>query len=174
MQTSYIFAYGSLIWNPCFNYLLKSPAILRDYERQLCMYSWRARGTKDNPGLVLGLVNKEGSYCEGVVYKICDSNCDEIFTSLCLRENSPSECYNVVNLDVELINEGNVVSTLCFVSKNDHEQYAKYLTDDEKIKIIMQAKGECGTTKEYLENTVISLKKEGLKDDTLFELNDLL
>jgi cation transport protein ChaC len=166
MQTNYIFAYGSLIWNPCFNYLWKSSAILHNYERQLCMYSWRARGTKENPGLVLGLVNKEGAYC--------DSYRDEIFSSLYLRENTPSECYDVVYLDVELINnENEIVKALCFVSKDYHEQYAKYLTNDEKIKIIIQAEGECGTTRQYLENTVISLKKEELEDYTLFELNKL-
>src|SRR5579859_6246974 len=43
----WVFAYGSLIWNPEFPYVDKAPALLRGYHRSFCLYSWHYRGTRD-------------------------------------------------------------------------------------------------------------------------------
>ena len=51
----WIFAYGSLMWDPGFAYVEAQPATLHGYHRQFCIYSYAYRGTPERPGLVLGL-----------------------------------------------------------------------------------------------------------------------
>src|SRR5262249_27187696 len=51
----WVFAYGSLMWRPGFDYLEARPALLRGYHRAFCITSIHYRGSVDCPGLVLGL-----------------------------------------------------------------------------------------------------------------------
>ena len=58
----WVFAYGSLIWDPGFEFAEARPALLRGYHRAFCLYSKRYRGTPERPGLVLGL-DRGGATC---------------------------------------------------------------------------------------------------------------
>lgn len=161
-MTFYIFGYGSLIWNPGFAYRKKVNATLMNYKRSLCMYSWNLRGTPEKPGLVLGLTKKAGSFCNGIVYEIDANELDKIMSYLIQRENTPYECYDV--LTVKMGFEDNIIDALCFVSKEEHFQYAGHLSDNEKIKIICTTGGKNGTSFQYLENTIAAMIDEGIED----------
>jgi cation transport protein ChaC len=60
----WVFAYGSLIWRPGFDFSARRKAVVVGWRRRLCIYSHHYRGTADRPGLVLGL--DEGGECAGV------------------------------------------------------------------------------------------------------------
>ena len=60
----WVFAYGSLLWNPLFPFLEARPATLRGVHRSFCLWSKASRGTTEQPGLVLGL--EPGGACRGV------------------------------------------------------------------------------------------------------------
>src|SRR5260370_1055095 len=64
----WIFAYGSLMWDPGFAYAEAQPALLRGYHRSFCVYSPRHRGTPERPGIVLGL--DRGGACKGIAYRV--------------------------------------------------------------------------------------------------------
>ena len=64
----WVFAYGSLLWNPLFPFEDAHPALLRGFHRRFCLWSLGSRGTVDRPGLVLGL--DRGGSCRGVVYRL--------------------------------------------------------------------------------------------------------
>ena len=64
----WVFAYGSLLWNPLFPFAEARRATLRGLHRRFCLYSMASRGTRDEPGLVLGL--DRGGACTGVVYRL--------------------------------------------------------------------------------------------------------
>ena len=51
----WVFAYGSLIWRPCFTPSQIQRGRLRGYERRFSMWTVSARGTPESPGLGLGL-----------------------------------------------------------------------------------------------------------------------
>ncbi|MDZ3837331.1 MAG: gamma-glutamylcyclotransferase [Rhodospirillales bacterium] len=46
----WVFAYGSLMWEPNFPCAEVRPALLRGYHRALCILSIRNRGTQARPG----------------------------------------------------------------------------------------------------------------------------
>ncbi|MGL5078293.1 MAG: gamma-glutamylcyclotransferase, partial [Waterburya sp.] len=64
----WIFAYGSLIWNPLFEYLERCVVAVEGWHRQFCLLAPVGRGTIENPGLVLGL--EPGNSCQGIAYRL--------------------------------------------------------------------------------------------------------
>src|SRR4026209_2875606 len=68
----WVFGYGSLIWNPGFEFLEQKPARLIGEHRSLCIYSMVHRGTPEKPGLVLGL--DRGGACRGVAFRVAEKN----------------------------------------------------------------------------------------------------
>ena len=65
-----VFGYGSLMWRPGFDYEGCCEAVLPGYRRSLCVWSWHHRGTQTVPGLVFGLDQIAGTFCQGCVYTI--------------------------------------------------------------------------------------------------------
>ena len=68
----WVFGYGSLMWDPGFDFLERWPALLRGYHRAFCIYSHHYRGTPARPGLVLGL--DRGGSCRGMAYRVAAEN----------------------------------------------------------------------------------------------------
>jgi cation transport protein ChaC len=56
-QDLWVFAYGSLIWNPLIHFVEQRRALLRGFHRRFCLQSRGARGTLERPGLVCPLAD---------------------------------------------------------------------------------------------------------------------
>jgi glutathione-specific gamma-glutamylcyclotransferase len=67
----WVFAYGSLIWNPIFRYVERRVGTIYGFHRRFCLWVPVGRGTPDNPGLVLGL--DRGGSCRGIAFRIAAS-----------------------------------------------------------------------------------------------------
>jgi cation transport protein ChaC len=70
MPGLWVFGYGSLIWQPGFDFDEKLVAVLHGYRRAFCMTSVVYRGTPEAPGLVLALDEEPGAHCVGVAYHV--------------------------------------------------------------------------------------------------------
>ena len=66
----WVFAYGSLLWNPCFEFVEERPATVHGWHRRFSLWLTRWRGTRERPGLMLAL--DRGGSCRGVVYRLLD------------------------------------------------------------------------------------------------------
>jgi cation transport protein ChaC len=60
----YIFAYGSLLWNPTVDYEDEFLAKVYGFHRSFCMKTNLGRGSFKNPGLMLGL--DKGGSCQRI------------------------------------------------------------------------------------------------------------
>jgi cation transport protein ChaC len=163
----WIFAYGSLMWNPGFPFREARPALLRGYHRAFCLYSHRYRGTPEKPGLVLGL--DAGGACRGIAYRVAARQTDKVMDYLWKRE-MPHYAYELRHLRVRLT--GRVVPAYAFVVRRDHRQYAGRLSDARTAVLICQGHGSRGACTTYLENTVRHLDALGIVDRRLRNLLD--
>src|SRR5690606_8238038 len=55
LPARWVFAYGSLIWHPDFEFAERHLVRVHGYHRAFCISSTRYRGTPEAPGVVLGL-----------------------------------------------------------------------------------------------------------------------
>jgi glutathione-specific gamma-glutamylcyclotransferase len=69
----WIFAYGSLIWNPIIKYSDRYIfGTVYGWHRRFCHWTPLGRGTPENLGLVLGL--DRGGSCRGIIYRVAASD----------------------------------------------------------------------------------------------------
>ncbi|HEX6980806.1 MAG TPA: gamma-glutamylcyclotransferase [Alphaproteobacteria bacterium] len=161
----WIFAYGSLMWDPGFPFEEARPALLKGYHRSLCIYSTRYRGTPERPGLVLGL--DRGGACRGIAYRVAAANVDRVMAYLWDRE-MVTRAYSCRNVTIHL--ETGAVTARTFVVNRRHPQYAGKLTDTQLVELVCQGHGQRGPCRSYLENTVRHLDQLGVPDRRLHEL----
>ncbi|MEE4244481.1 MAG: gamma-glutamylcyclotransferase, partial [Kangiellaceae bacterium] len=64
----WVFGYGSLIYKVDFPYIAKQQAYISGWQRRFWMASHDHRGTPEQPGRVLTLIQAEKSRCFGVAY----------------------------------------------------------------------------------------------------------
>ncbi|HEY6895013.1 MAG TPA: gamma-glutamylcyclotransferase [Rhodanobacteraceae bacterium] len=163
----WVFAYGSLLWNPLFPFVEARRASLHGLHRRFCLWSLASRGKPDAPGLVLAL--DRGGSCRGVVYRL-PAPCAMDELHLLWRREMVTGAYAPRWLHVE--SEGRSVIALGFVVRRDHPQYTRKLTIDEQAEVIAHACGAFGSSADYLERTRVSLATHGIVDPYLERLAD--
>jgi len=158
----WIFAYGSLLWNPLFPVAEMRPAMLRGLHRRFCLWSLASRGTRDCPGLVLGL--DRGGSCRGVVMRLpAMLAIDELH--LLWRREMVVGSYRPSWVRVDA--GGREVIALTFVVRRDHPQYAGRLSLAQEVGVLADACGAFGSSLDYLERTRVALVAHGIADPYL-------
>ena len=168
----WVFGYGSLIWQPGFDFVDKRVAVLAGYRRAFCMASIVYRGTPEAPGLVLALDGDAGGSCTGIAYRVPPGTADATLAYLRARE-LVSDAYDEARLPVRL-EGGDEVEALAFVSNRAHPQYRGGLSLEQQAEVIARAAGPRGPNADYLLNTVESLEALGLHDPDLVRLVELV
>ncbi|MDJ0567904.1 MAG: gamma-glutamylcyclotransferase [Pleurocapsa sp. MO_192.B19] len=166
----WIFAYGSLIWNPLFDYLERCVVTLEGWQRQFCLLVPVGRGTIENPGLVLGL--EPGDRCQGIAYRIAvDDNLEAELLLLWRREMIVG---SYIPTWLTAKNGSREISVLTFIVNSQHRAYVNHLSREEIVTSLATAKGFLGSSAEYLSHTVQGLLAEGIEDQQLIELDHLV
>ena len=159
-----VFAYGSLMWRPDFDYIDMQPAILKGYHRSLCIHSFEYRGTREVPGLVFGL--EQGGSCMGRALKVHADKADEVLDYLYQREMITG-VYLPLWLEVELPEQGTSATACCFVADPQHEQFSGKLDQEETIRLILQGHGSGGACLDYVIQTYQHMQHIGIEDQHL-------
>ncbi|HZH06377.1 MAG TPA: gamma-glutamylcyclotransferase [Lautropia sp.] len=159
LRANWVFAYGSLIWHPGFDYAERHLVRIHGYHRAFCINSTVYRGTPESPGVVLGL--DRGGSCHGVAYRIRPGEEEEVVEALYQREML-NHVYKPRMLPVRLPT-GAVVEAMTFVARRDHPSYLR-LSRDELLRRLSSCSGGRGPNREYAINTWHALREWGIED----------
>jgi glutathione-specific gamma-glutamylcyclotransferase len=162
MPPLWVFAYGSLIWDPCFSVAARHVGRATGWQRTFCMWSVRYRGTDADPGLVLALDRAPGAVCDGVAFRVQAGAEDAALTELRRRELISSAYLETV-LPV-VLDTGDTVQCVAFVIDPSHVQYAGQISPEHQAQIIARATGMRGPNRDYLFSTADHLANLGLRD----------
>lgn len=158
----WVFAYGSLMWNPGFAFEEARMAVLRGFHRSLCIWSTSYRGTPEQPGLVLGL--DRGGETTGVAYRAAGRHRRELLAYLFERELDDG-VYEPRLLPVRTA--AGDLKALTFLADPDQPLYAGALTFDETVAAVARGRGRRGTARDYLAGVIDHLAGFGIEEPHL-------
>lgn len=159
----WIFAYGSLMWRPDFDFAERVTARLAGYHRGLCVYSHHYRGTPEKPGLVLGL--DRGGSCVGVAFRIAADRWGATLDRVRERELI-SGVYRETVVAIRLA-DTRAIKAVTYVADRTHAQYAGKLDRTVMLDHVRHCAGRAGPNLDYLRNTHLHLREMGITDPNL-------
>ena len=165
----WIFGYGSLMWHAGFEHTEVRTARIHGFHRSLCVWSWVHRGTRGNPGLVLGL--DRGGSCTGRLFRVAAASRQAALAYLAAREMVtpvyvPTRCLALAG--------DRRVAALTFTVDRGHPQYAGRLTLALARDVVRQSAGRGGANCDYIAQTVDQLRDLGVHDRFLLALRSAL
>jgi glutathione-specific gamma-glutamylcyclotransferase len=158
----WVFAYGSLIWNPEVNFESAHIGKVYGRHRNFCVRSTKYRGTPASPGVVLGL--DSGGSCVGIAYELKQVSKIQSIKKLYQREML-NRIYIPTLVNVHLGNN-RLVSALTFVANRRNDAYLS-ITEDQLFNRLNVCVGDRGANKDYALNTWQALKAHGVHDERL-------
>lgn len=163
----WVFAYGSLMWNPGFATPETQGARLHGWHRAFSIYSEHYRGTPERPGLILGLL--PGGACRGLAHRLPTTTYDKVRRYLIHREIDNDGVYEEAVRPIHL-DDGSVVPALVYLADRKHRQFAGKLPVARAAALVRDGCGATGSNLDYVLNTVRHLSDLGLRDRSLEEL----
>ncbi len=155
----WVFAYGSLMWDPGFAFAEAAKARLWGYHRAFCVDSLVYRGTPEAPGLVLGL--DRGGSCTGIAYRIAAT--DRYAAASYLARRELAEDIYFCRRAALGIGAGRVRG-YAFVVDRSNPFYASPLSIEDQAARIAVCRGARGTNLDYLLETAAHLADLGIAD----------
>ena len=166
----WVFAYGSLIWNPATAPVEKRKSTAFGWHRSFCleMYSWR--GSPEQPGLMLAL--RRGGTCTGIAQRLEGDDRHSLMVALLRREIGGPVGFSSLRL-IDLHSEAGPLRALCFYAEPNEVFRKPELPLKEVAATLIRACGHAGSGAEYLFNTVTALLAEDIDDPELWRLQEL-
>jgi cation transport protein ChaC len=164
-QDLWVFAYGSLMWRPGFDFRERVNARLIGGHRALCVFSFVHRGTPERPGLVLGL--DFGGACRGIAYRVAAKARAETLAYLRAREQVTMVYRECVRPVILIGHAEKRIQAVCYMVDRSHPQYAGRLSLAEQLHLVRQGRGRSGANPEYVLAAVKELETLGCRDHDL-------
>jgi len=162
----WLFGYGSLIYNADFPFIEQKPARINNWVRRFWQGSHDHRGTPENPGRVVTLIEAPGDRCEGMAYLITP---DE-FTYLDQREKN-----GYLRLKVDIIfQDGSTKEGLVYIAEQDNTAFLGPASEQEIANHIKHSVGPSGKNSDYVLRLADALRKLNETDEHVFEIERYL
>lgn len=156
----WVFAYGSLMWDPAFLFEEIRLADVTGYARHFCLKDEiGGRGTREAPGLVAAL--DEGSGCTGLAFRIARERIDPE-TEILWRREMLSGAY--VPAFVEAETADGRIKAVTFLANRRAKRIRSDISRSDQIRYLATGSGVLGTSLEYIENLVNHLTTLGIED----------
>lgn len=167
----WVFAYGSLIWNPGFTWDAYRRAHVRGWHRCFSMKLERWRGTPEQPGLMLAL--ERGGSCDGIAYRLPAASTKQELANLLNREIDGREDLPYLRW-VTVRAEGEMHRALAFWALPTGRDFPVRPTLPQAAHMLARACGHMGSGAAYLHRTVEKLAEHGIRDRNLWALQELV
>ncbi len=179
---TWIFGYGSLMWNPGFSYHCWRPALLRGYHRSYGMYSTRNRGTTGRPGMILSLA--PGRDCTGMAFHIEPGQEETALAYLDQREGV-GKAHRRVRIPLQLVDgdaEANtnasgpapvgdvILHAHTYLPILSYTNYIQGVPFDRQAELIARGEGYGGSSFDYLRELIETLSGMGVAEPELERL----
>ncbi|XP_072953482.1 gamma-glutamylcyclotransferase 2-1-like [Typha angustifolia] len=151
----WVFGYGSLVWNPGFEFDEKIIGFIKDHRRVFDLACIDHRGTPENPARTCTLEAKKGAVCWGAAYCVKGGLEKE---KAAMKYLEKRECEYDKKTSVDFYKEGDtskaaVTGVMAFISTPDRKNNKYYLGPaplEEMARQIATATGPCGNNRDYL------------------------
>ena len=164
-EDTWVFAYGSLIWNPAFHYVERRTARIHGYHRQFCLWARAGRGSPERPGLMLSL--ESGGSCHGVAYRIARQAAASELDVIWRREMF-TMAYRPVWVNAHT--PDGPLPAIAFAANRGHERYSPRMQPEAIARYLATGAGPMGRCCDYLFDTVEHLRRLGIRDRRLESL----
>ena len=155
----WVFAYGSLMWDPAFHFSEVRTANLTGYHRRFCLRTRLGRGSFANPGLMAAL--DCGGGCNGLSFRIHRDDI-ETETKILWSREMMMLAYDPIVLEVET--PQGPLEALAFVINHSSENYIAELPLEKAAEMIASAHGLFGSNLDYLDNLAEHLIQLNIED----------
>ena len=163
----WIFAYGSLIWNPEFEIETAQRATAIGWHREFCIEQTRWRGAPTLPGLMLAL--QSGGRCAGIALRPRPEDAQSVVRKLIRREITDRESLDMVRW-ITLANANEKLDAIVFWAGPKGHGVTRRLPLAAVASRLALACGHIGSSAEYLYNTISHLEALGIRDRNLWAI----
>lgn len=157
----WVFAYGSLMWNPGFHFDEVRRARLPGFARRFALSTTIGRGTPDCPGLVLTLQRDTGNDCQGLAFRI-PCALVEAESRLLWRREMITGAYCPILLPLHT--PQGTVQALVLTANTTHPHHRGDLSMQATAATIARASGRIGSNRDYLHQLVAQCDVLGIAD----------
>lgn len=162
---TWVFGYGSLIWKQDFPYLESRPGSIDGWARRFWQGSHDHRGTPDDPGRVVTLIEAPDHRCAGVAFLVER----DVFDHLDFREKNG---YERVGVDIRFDKE--TVGGVMYRASETNHAFLGAATIDEIAWHIHRSVGPSGANRDYVLELAKALRELGISDDHVFAVESRL
>lgn len=167
----WVFAYGSLLWQPAFSFIRQERATAHGWHRAFCLKLTRWRASPEQPGLMMAL--DQGGCCNGMIYLLSEDGHERQLDRLVRREMSEKPATNLPRWITVQTPLGRL-EALAFVANRRGIDYLGRRPVAETAQILARAAGHLGSAASYLFQTVSCLQELGIHDKNLWHLQRLV
>ncbi|KAJ0062676.1 hypothetical protein NL108_004293 [Boleophthalmus pectinirostris] len=170
----WIFGYGSLLWKPNFTYKSSTVGFIKGYKRRFWHGDDFYRGSKENPGRVVTLIEDEEACTWGVAFEVPGPQIEETLHYLNIREVvMGSYITEIVEFIPRERGQSNLFA-LVYIATPDNPRYLGPAPDIEIATQIASRKGTLGPNIEYLVHLAnfMRLYCPGVEDHHLFTVEE--
>ncbi len=169
----WIFAYGSLIWAPEFDFVDERLGTVHGWHRAFCLGWVRLyRGTPERPGIMLGL--DRGGSCKGVLFRLAPDAVEANLHKILKREFPIKPTGSLFVRWMNAATPQGPLRAIGFPVSRKSDFYLPDLTMDQVVQALATAAGELGSMAEYLHSTITHLADRGIHDRYLWRLQSLV
>eukprot|EP01024_Parvocaulis_polyphysoides_P076016 TRINITY_DN9850_c0_g1_i1.p1 TRINITY_DN9850_c0_g1~~TRINITY_DN9850_c0_g1_i1.p1 ORF type:complete len:193 (+),score=34.77 TRINITY_DN9850_c0_g1_i1:52-630(+) len=171
----WIFGFGSLVYNPGFEYSQKVFGYIKNYKRVFYQGSTDHRGTPEAPGRTVTVEPMEGAITWGAAYLLAGDESEQQKTLKYLewREKQYDLRQHVDVFDKENDEIPVIKDALTYIATNDTSKnvnYLGYASQEDIAQQIAVSKGPSGPNYEYLFKLADAMRKIEVVDEELFSL----